>query len=219
MKPFEILETPTFKYKLYPEQTFWAEHLKKTGIFQGGGVPFIKEHVTDYSLALDIGANIGMSSMLYSTMFDKVVGFEPQSRIYAQALDNLELNGIENCVIHNVGLGDSNAPKCITNKECDTHNDGKAHLVDVGPELEVVEMRTLDEYNLSPSFIKSDSEGFELSVLKGGVETLKRCKPVVLVEVNGLLKRYGHTTKELFDFMESLGYTRHGARKDSVIFT
>lgn len=42
--------------------------------------------------------------------------------------------------------------------------------------------RTLDSFNLRPSFIKIDVEGFEHDVLEGGLETLRQHCPVLLLE-------------------------------------
>lgn len=43
-------------------------------------------------------------------------------------------------------------------------------------------LRRLDDFNLTPAFIKIDVQGFERNVLMGGVETLKRCGPALMVE-------------------------------------
>jgi FkbM family methyltransferase len=63
----------------------------------------------------------------------------------------------------------------------------------------VCEVRTLDAQKLSPGFIKIDVQGLEYDVLKGGLETLKRSSPILMVEQFG-------TDKRLTDLVSSLGY-------------
>lgn len=45
-----------------------------------------------------------------------------------------------------------------------------------------VEVRRLDELELTPQYVKIDVEGAELSVLKGLDETIRRCRPIMLIE-------------------------------------
>jgi len=60
-------------------------------------------------------------------------------------------------------------------------------------------VRTLDAQNLSPGFIKIDVQGLEYDVLKGGLETLKRSSPILMVEQFG-------TDQRLTDLVTALGY-------------
>ncbi len=62
----------------------------------------------------------------------------------------------------------------------------------------------------SVSFIKIDVEGFELPVLEGAVETIQRCRPLMLVEQNGNDEvHFGRPRNEATAFLESLGMRRH----------
>jgi FkbM family methyltransferase len=45
-----------------------------------------------------------------------------------------------------------------------------------------VEVRRLDELELTPQYVKIDVEGAELSVLRGLDETIRRCRPIMLIE-------------------------------------
>ena len=59
----------------------------------------------------------------------------------------------------------------------------------------VCEVRMLDELSLEPSFVKMDVQGFEPHVLEGGARTLRRHKPLILMEnspgAEGWLAREG----------------------------
>ena len=72
-----------------------------------------------------------------------------------------------------------------------------------------VQMVTLDEFNFTEvDFLKIDCEGFEVFVLRGAIETLKRNKPVIIVEQKpetGMEKNYGIGTKDAVKFLQSLG--------------
>lgn len=56
-------------------------------------------------------------------------------------------------------------------------------------------------------YIKIDTEGHEISVIKGGLETIARFKPIISVEW-GLLtyELYGHSKPDIFTLAQSMGY-------------
>jgi len=65
----------------------------------------------------------------------------------------------------------------------------------------------LDSYNLSRcDFLKIDVEGAELDVLIGAESTLRRCRPVVILEVGKTPpERFGHATDAPLTFLKRLG--------------
>jgi FkbM family methyltransferase len=68
-----------------------------------------------------------------------------------------------------------------------------------------VELRRLDDIiprNLAIHFVKIDVEGGEMDVLKGGLETLRRCQPLILFEFGvGASEFYGYKPEEIFQFL------------------
>lgn len=68
----------------------------------------------------------------------------------------------------------------------------------------VCDVRTLDEFEIAPSFIKIDVQGFELEVLKGSSITISRHLPGILIEngdyidsVSAFLAGFGYVEKRL----------------------
>lgn len=59
------------------------------------------------------------------------------------------------------------------------------------------DVRRLDDFALSPYFIKIDVQGFEYEVLLGGERTIRHARPIILIETPG--------AKEL-DFLDSMNY-------------
>ena len=63
-----------------------------------------------------------------------------------------------------------------------------------------------------------DTEGYELNVMKGAINTIKKYKPVLVLEfhrtkknnVNNLTQKFGYNLSELQNYVESLGYQSVG---------
>jgi FkbM family methyltransferase len=77
------------------------------------------------------------------------------------------------------------------------------------PEINELQVETDLLDNLIPEdsridFIKIDVEGAEFPVLKGGVKTISRCKPVIIFEFGiGAADHYGVKPETVFDFITS----------------
>ena len=61
-----------------------------------------------------------------------------------------------------------------------------------------VEIRTLDSFELQPLAIKIDVEGYERAVIEGALETIDRCSPMLMIEMNNQM--------EFLPLLKSLGY-------------
>lgn len=88
---------------------------------------------------------------------------------------------------------------------------------------EPARLRRLDEFALDEvDFLKLDCEGYEVFSLRGAVETLKRCKPCVIVEQKpetGMEARYGIGTTDAVVLLESLGAKRRAAIQGDYILS
>ena len=63
---------------------------------------------------------------------------------------------------------------------------------------------TIDSYKFDDvDFIKIDTEGNELDVLRGSINTIKKCKPIIYYEDKGNTDEY---IGEVKSFFKKLGY-------------
>lgn len=71
-----------------------------------------------------------------------------------------------------------------------------------------VKIETLDSYGFRDvSFVKLDCEGAEINALEGGVETIRRDRPLISTEYGWIsYEPFGRKARDLFDFAASVGY-------------
>jgi FkbM family methyltransferase len=135
------------------------------------------------SVAIDVGAHMGSHTLTMARHVGpkgRVVAFEPQTKMYEELLGNLAQNGIHNVRAEFVALGD--APALITMRAAIDVSEG---ITAVGHGGNRVELRTLDGYGFTNvSLVKIDVEGFEVKVLEGARETIRRERPAVIIEIN-----------------------------------
>lgn len=147
---------------------------------------------------LDIGANIGCISQALESAGFPVVAFEPQPEVASVLRKNIK------GTVHNVGLGREFGvgvmPKVYYGEKNNIGGLGIGFTSIYGSYE--VPIEPLDSYCLDVGFIKMDVEGFELEVLHGAVETIKRCRPVMYIEDDRPAN-----SAELRKFITSLEYT------------
>lgn len=155
------------------------------------------------SIALDIGANLGIHSLVMSAYVGdkgKVISFEPLKPIYERLVQNVKVNKILNVDIKNIGVS-SQMGFLKFDPMIDGYNIGKGRISDDG-NMEV-EVATLDEvlsnYNLPVTMIKIDIEGHELEAIKGAQKVLKQYQPFLICEIN-------HDNYSFDEFKEHIPY-------------
>lgn len=173
----------------------------------------IKKYVKPGSVAVDVGAHIGTHTLELSKAVGeqgKVYAFEPQSKIFRELVMNMELNRAKNVEFFRVALASSSGR--VELGHLDPTNEGGA-MVGVPGTGQYVTQLPLDAIDLTNvSLIKIDVEGLELDVLKGALNTIRKNRPVLLIEIlGGLLPEKGtdkekQELSERIQFIEGLGY-------------
>ncbi len=207
------------------DDNHFENHLQKGVIYQGKGTYQFKklqmavEAVPEDKrvIAVDIGAHVGTWSRVLSYMFDTVIAFEPLSKNYECLIENCRDR--TNVIAYRTGLSDKEEQLTFnpvlgnTGNSCVCENDA--------PGSEVVNVVPLDDLSYGRiDFIKIDVEGYELNVLNGAKDTIKRCKPVIIVEQKpGNAEKYGLTQFAALEFLKSLGMKVKATKSGDYILT
>jgi FkbM family methyltransferase len=133
------------------------------------------KYVTDFNIAVDIGANVGLWAKPLTQKFKQVIAFEPLEQVYSCLELNCENLPVE---LHKHALGSVNdVVEMVFNAE----NTGGSFVSEVG--TGTIQIKRLDDLNL-PKFglLKIDCERHELEVLKGAIDTIIKYKPIIVCE-------------------------------------
>lgn len=157
----------------------------------------------------DVGANIGMTAMLFSQLARKTFAFEPAPSTFALLRANLDSNKITGVEAHNLGMGDHPGSQTITFAPSNRSGGFVSDTLklEAGHTTETIEVDTLDRFFWNradqPDFIKMDVEGFEPRVLRGGSALLAAKKPTVVLELNHFCLNIMHRVT-VPDFLDQL---------------
>lgn len=155
-------------------------------------------------VVVDVGAFIGDNTVAYARATagadtGQVIAFEPNSVAHEALRRNMVACGSHvQCL--NMGLSDAPGQMSFFADP----NVGASHLATGNG----VQVKRLDDWNLPRlAFMKIDAEGMECKVLAGAAETIRRCKPVMFIEVNsGALLRAGDSADKLRTMLNGFGY-------------
>jgi FkbM family methyltransferase len=166
---------------------------------------------TDSSCA-DVGAHRGslLEVMLRLAPGGRHFAFEPVPELAARLRRRFP-----EAEVHQVALSDATGQSTFHHVLDDPGLSGLRRLPKVKPEAAVREItvstRRLDEMipsDVTLRFLKVDVEGAQLQVLRGGSETIRRCRPTIVFEHGYLAQEtYATTSAMVWDLLvEQLGF-------------
>jgi FkbM family methyltransferase len=141
--------------------------------------------------------------------FRMVHAFEPVAQFAACWKANVDSKNVK---LYECALGENHA---MAKLHVDPADSGGTHINVVGPDViddgtaACARVMPLDDFDFKQvDFIKVDCEGFEHRVLAGARSTLKRWKPLVIVEQkpHKLGPNFGIAGTPAVDFLKELGY-------------
>jgi FkbM family methyltransferase len=150
------------------------------------------QHVAPGGVAYDVGANIGIHTLLLSRLVGsggQVYAFEPVPGLFERLCENVRLNpSLFAAKPVQMALSDHAG----TDAFYTGNHAGAGHLVGSGPEsgdrilvtTTVLDQFVFGDHHAPPQFMKIDVEGAEGSVLAGAERVLSSARPIVLVDLH-----------------------------------
>jgi FkbM family methyltransferase len=172
----------------------------------------------------DIGANIGWYSLNIAKTVPnvRIMAFEPLPETFGQLSRNIELNEVTNVQAYSFGF--SNKEQELPFYFC-PDSSGSASAANIGgrndAKLVRCRVRRLDDFvaesGVVPDFIKCDVEGGELFVFQGGMESIRKHKPVILSEMlRKWSAKFNYSPNDVIDLLSSAGYRCYAIQDDRL---
>ena len=133
------------------------------------------KYVTDFNIAVDVGANVGLWAKPLTQKFNRVIAYEPLEQVYSCLERNVNRAKVD---INKFALGSTNNKVDMV---YDHINTGGSYVSEVG--TGTIDIKRMDDLDL-PKFglLKIDCERHELEVLKGAMDTILKYKPIIVCE-------------------------------------
>lgn len=178
----ELLKRHPLAERWRARRQFWKS-LHETGEWELKELPL---YVPKERLAIDVGGNIGIYTYHMRRLARAVITFEPNP-LYAARLRSIGLGRR----LEEVALSDRAGAAELRVPMWEGREDPGMASLETGAVPEAILARTvrvplrrLDDYVLAPiGFIKIDVEGHEESVLAGALDTIRRDRPTLLIEI------------------------------------
>jgi FkbM family methyltransferase len=205
------------KLKLYTDRKL--SRLIYCNQFEKDEFQFMSKYVKKGAVVYDIGANIGLHSLYLSTVIGNGIcySFEPIKATFDSMKENVSINGFKNVIPYNIALSDKEETlemyKSKNGYDAWNSLGGFQKIGNNQYDLEKVVCIPLDLFLQQnpdvkkPDFMKIDTEGWEMNVLKGAHDFLKNNSPVLMMEYAQRNLNLTNTKQiDLHDYLTSLGY-------------
>ena len=158
------------------------------------------------TVCFDIGANVGLYSLLFARKNATVIAFEPFPRNVEYLHRIVAINRVENVTIVPWAVGIEPGMRAF--RQGETQASGHLSAAGEQPVFCTSLDAYVEQYGIEPDLLKIDVEGAELEVLQGARRLLEERMPRILLSIHGedlrrdclrLLREIGYTLVEPLD--------------------
>jgi FkbM family methyltransferase len=145
------------------------------------------------------GANVGSYARQFAQQFQQVYAFEPElTNFRCLVLNTMECDNV--CTVR-AALSHQAGTVGLDNQH--TNNSGTFFVDGAG----LIPQMTVDSLQLDHvDCLHFDMEGHEFWAIIGAVQTIKRCRPLIVVEWLDHGQKQGWSKNSLIDYLSFLGY-------------
>jgi len=199
---FFIINTGSYKLHYYPT-AISSELWQNPSGRQYEMLPYIKKG----DIIVDVGANIG-TTVIPSAMAvedsGRIIAFEAHPVICKYLSDNIKLNKLNNVTVHNFAIGEKKGTVTISDEDADDQNN-----ININKIGHKVKSALLDDFTAELEkidLLKIDVEGYELFVLQGAVETLKKTECINIEISEEHFSRFGYSCSDVITEIMKAGF-------------
>jgi FkbM family methyltransferase len=226
------------KYYIHNQNDIIEKTLMSGKQWNNDMIIVIKDLVKKYKLKhfVNIGAHIGSVCIPISRNIQQATAIEAYPKTFTKLNNNIKLNNIKNINTINCAIGNKNEDVYFLD---DTHdrlinNSGGMHVItndniknnersaNIVNKSINVEMIQFDDLNLDPDIILLDIEGMEYEFLLGSSNTIKKYKPIIIMEIWDNNKRKSEnmstTKQDILSHMDNMGYKIYIDMREDIIF-
>ncbi len=204
------LRLPTGLSFIVPKSSFPARDAFTTNAnVDWGSESLFFKHLDSKGDFIDVGANVGYYSVFGAPVVRQVFSFEPDPRNHPSLEANAAL--ASNILVQKLALSSEAGELLLDVSQDSSLSKFTATSSAAGPRTVAVQATTLDLFagektDLKVTGIKLDTEGHELAILRGGVNTIRRDQPLILTELQRPAGEGAADFQELRAFADALNY-------------
>jgi FkbM family methyltransferase len=199
---FIIIKTSSYQLRFYPSAVSATMYCNPNYFDRDQSL--LKRVLRPGDTFVDVGANIGTLSLAAAQLVGprgKVISIEAHPRTFRYLLGNIELNKAKNISAHHAIVSHSSGQGFMSDCRSDDQNA-------VSSSGTPIAMRPLD--TLVPDtpvrLLKIDVEGFELFVLQGAKDVLKRTEMVYFESWEAHFAKHTYSTKHVISLLTECGF-------------
>jgi len=177
---------------------------------EAGEVKFLELIAQEGMYAIDIGANIGITTVAIAKRIrggGKLYSFEPMPEYSNILKENIFSNRLENVKVYELAVTDQVGRSPFYQKELSS-----GIIFEQGAKQFEVPTTTIDRFLTAEkigriNLINMDCEGSELLVLRGAEETLSKNKVKIFCEIHhDFLKQLGQSVEDIIQYLQGLEF-------------